>query len=399
MNKSYSIDKGYTLKSKKIRIVYIYDCLARMGGLERVLTDKMNYLADKLGYEVYVVTSCQGKHPFIFPLSTKISHIDINVNPSAKYKYINPLRLYIAWKIKRRLKNRLQEVVNTINPDIIIGTNYYEPVIISSLKTSAEIVIESHVSEFAYLKTEMNKTTIRDFVMRYLQRKKINKLKKLCAHLVALTKGDAKDWNMDEKRMTVIPNPITRESLLSSTCLPHRVISAGRLEPQKGFDMMIDAWAKVYSQHKDWHLYIFGEGSMEKNLGSQISELGLEKTIHIMPFTHDIYEEYLKSSIYVLSSRYEGFGLVLIEAMECGVPCVAFDCDHGPSDIIKDKEDGLLVENGNVEALADAICWMIEHESERKAMGRKAKENVQRYNIDVVMEQWQTFFNTILEEN
>lgn len=382
-----------------MRIAYICDCLARMGGLERVLTDKMNYLADKLGYDVFLVTSCQGNHPFVFPLSAKISHIDINVNLCAQYKYKYPLRLYIVWKIKRKLKDTLQEVVNRIDPDIIIGTNNYVPIIISSLKTSAEIVIESHVSEFAYLKIEMNKTTIRNFVMRYLQRKEINKLKKLCAHLVTLTKGDAQDWNMDKNRITVIPDPITRESLLSSTCLPHQVISAGRLELQKGFDMMIDAWAKVYSRHKDWNLYIFGEGSMEKKLGSQISELGLEKTIHIMPFSHDIYEEYLKSSIYVLPSRYEGFGLVLIEAMECGVPCVAFDCSHGPSDIIKDKEDGLLVENGNVEALTDAICWMIEHESNRIAMGKKAKENIQRFYIDAVMKQWQSFFDTILGKN
>jgi len=120
-------------------------------------------------------------------------------------------------------------------------------------------------------------------------------------------------------------------------------------------------------------------------------KLGLENTINIMPFSHNIYEEYLKSSIFVLSSRYEGFGLVLIEAMSCGLPCVAFDCPHGPSDIIRDKEDGLIVENGNVEALANAICWMIEHNDERKTMGRKAKENVKRYSLDVIMSQWDEF--------
>jgi len=124
-------------------------------------------------------------------------------------------------------------------------------------------------------------------------------------------------------------------------------------------------------------------------------KLGLENTINIMPFSHNIYEEYLKSSIFVLSSRYEGFGLVLIEAMSCGLPCVAFDCPHGPSDIIRDKEDGLIVENGNVEALANAICWMIEHNDERKAMGQRAKQDIARYDIDTVMDIWNKFFSDI----
>jgi len=133
-----------------------------------------------------------------------------------------------------------------------------------------------------------------------------------------------------------------------------------------------------------------------------LSELIKNKYLGNNVFLHNaasnIYEKYLNSSIYVLSSRFEGFALVLIEAMSCGVPCIAFDCPHGPRDIIKNGEDGILVKEINSSLLAEQICYLIENESARIEMGKKAKENVKRYRKEVVMPQWIELFEKLIKQ-
>jgi len=375
-----------------MKIIYIYDSIARIGGVERVLVDKMNYLADNLGYEVYLLTSCQGNHPLSFPLSNKVIHRDIDARFHLQYKYKFIRRQIVAYRIRRKFMRECQSIIDEIKPDVVIGTNYYEPAVICSLRTKAKIVIESHIAKSHSGDADgFRRSFLKKLYDSCMFHRRIRAIEKHCDYLVTLTNADRKEWNIEDARITVIPNPITKCSDKTSDCSAFRVMCAGRLNEQKGFDMMIDAWNIVNKNHPNWHLYIYGEGEEENKLHAQIMKLGLENTINIMPFSHNIYEEYLKSSIFVLPSRYEGFGLVLIEAMSCGLPCVAFDCPHGPSDIIRDKEDGLIVENGNVEALANAICWMIEHNDERKTMGRKAKENVKRYSLDVIMSQWDEF--------
>ncbi|MDD3201579.1 MAG: glycosyltransferase, partial [Bacteroidales bacterium] len=116
------------------------------------------------------------------------------------------------------------------------------------------------------------------------------------------------------------------------------------------------------------------------------------------PSTNDIVSKYCESSIFVLSSRYEGFGMVITEAMSCGVPPVSFSCPCGPKDIISDGEDGLLVPNGDIETLAAKICYLIEHDNLRREMGRKAIVNVQRFNMENIALQWKRLFEECLKE-
>lgn len=174
-----------------------------------------------------------------------------------------------------------------------------------------------------------------------------------------------------------------------------RIITAGRLVEQKGYDLLLDAWSKVHQKHPEWILDIYGEGEDKTMLLEKRKNLALENSVLFHPPTLDIYQKYMDSDFYVMSSRFEGFGLVLAEAMSCGIPCVSFDCPHGPSDIIKDYEDGLLVEKENIKELADKICYLIENENVRIKMGHKARENVKRFLPENVMPQWKNLFESL----
>ena len=143
---------------------------------------------------------------------------------------------------------------------------------------------------------------------------------------------------------------------------------------------------------------IFGEGELKDDIQNRIDNLGLKATVRLRGVADDVRAEYANSSMLVLSSRYEGFGLVLVEAMSCGVPCVAFDCPYGPRDIVRNEEDGILVQHLDVEGLAEGMCRLMEDEALRKSMGQNALHNVSRFSVDNVMQKWvELFCNMKLE--
>lgn len=167
--------------------------------------------------------------------------------------------------------------------------------------------------------------------------------------------------------------------------------------PQKGFDRLVSAWRIVSRKHPDWTLSIYGDG-MREQLQRQVDEEGVASSCLLKHTVQNIVDKYCESSIFVLSSRYEGFGMVIIEAMACGVPPVSFTCPCGPRDIIADGRDGLLVENGDIEGLAEKICYLIEHEDLRRKMGRQARMDVERFRIEHIAEQWKELFEEALEK-
>lgn len=174
-----------------------------------------------------------------------------------------------------------------------------------------------------------------------------------------------------------------------------RIISIGRYSEQKGYDRLIEAWIKVNRKHPDWHIRIYGEGQDRNSLQELIEKHHIENSFSLCPPTKNIQEKYLESSIYVMSSRFEGLPMALLEAMACGVPCISFDCPYGPAEIITPEEDGILVKNGNTDELADAICRLIEDTDKRIRMGKQAQKNIQRYLREEVMKLWDELFNTL----
>lgn len=379
-----------------MKIVYVYDAIARVGGVERILVDKMNYLAEVYGYEVYLITAAQGKHPFSFPLSDKVKYIDIDARFHVQYQYQYPKRLWIKWKFDRRFKQNLEIQIQHIDPDIVIGTTYYKADVICNLKCKAKKVIESHCAK-SY--TGQNDGIVRNKIIQGFYNRQLRNYNQTIERksdvIVTLTKGDAAEWNKKEN-VFVIPNMIRKMPESKSSCKAHRVISVGRLIYQKGYDLLIEAWNIVYKKHPDWRLDIYGDGPLRDELQRQISRNKLNDVITIHSSTPHIFEEFIQSSIYIMSSRFEGFGLVLLEAMSSGLPCVSFDCPYGPSDIIKQGENGLLVTKDDVEQLTECINFLIDHDDKRKEYGCNALLSAKRFNSDIIMKQWNDLLKQLI---
>jgi len=224
--------------------------------------------------------------------------------------------------------------------------------------------------------------------------KLIKELKKIDTFVV-LSHEDKLKWR-ELENITVIHNPLSFFSEKTSDCNAKQVIAVGRYVPQKGFDILINAWNIVSQKHPEWILRIYGDG-MRKELEEQIYSLRISNSCFLEHSVSNIADKYCESSIFVLSSRYEGFGMVITEAMACGVPAVSFACPCGPKDIIKNGIDGLLVENGNIQELADKICYLIEHEDVRKEMGKQARINVERFKIENIAMKWKELFDSLLD--
>ena len=385
-----------------MRIAYIAKSLAPIGGLERVLCDKMNYLASN-GYEIVLITYEQGEHPFVYDIDKRIKHIDLDVRFFTLCKYGSYKRIMLQIKYRRLFKKRLQHLIDKELPDIIITTTYSMNVadLIAEVNTKAKKVIESHVAYYIMRKTSAyTDHPILRQVARYYDWK-TGKTVRRFDMMVTLTSADATEWGKHTNKIIVIPNPITKYPLKTPThnVTSHRIICAGRLNSQKGFDLLIEAYALIADKCPGWNIDIFGSGEDKEKLLKMIQQKSLENRIVINEPTDKIYDEYMASDFFVLSSRYEGYPLVLNEAMSCGIPCVAYRCKYGPEEAITDKEDGLLAIDGDINDLADKMLWMIHHEKERQLMGQKARANAQRYQKEAIMQRWIELMRSLLQTN
>lgn len=364
-----------------MKLLYITNGINGSGGLERVLSIKAGYLSDQLGYSVHIVGLNDSTSNLFYDFSDSIHLHTISVGG-------NPLS-YVKSYV-----SGLKKIVKQIQPDVILVCDdglkaFFLPLILGK---SIPIVYERHVSK--QIEYRKNSGVLKQFSTRF-KLKLMSVLAGRFDKFIVLTKQNTTEWN--SKNLQVIPNPLSFYPTESSSLTNKKVIAVGKQSHQKGFDRLLKSWKSVQEKHPDWTLEIYGKKDPGMQLEALAIQLSVDKSVHFFDPEKDIVTKYLESSMYVLSSRFEGFGMVLIEAMACGVPCVSFDCPFGPADIIQNNEDGIVVENGNETELAHAICSLIEDDNLRRKMGAKARQNVKRYLPENVMQNWDELFKSLVK--
>ena len=377
-----------------MKILYAVEGVNLPGGYDRIIIEKASYLAEH-GQDVIITVASHALAEPYYPISEKVRLVDFNINFHQQYGHNLLFRTYLYFILMRQYRRALKDLLYVERPDIVITTLGREIDFITELHDGSVKIGESHIAK-DYVRN-LHLMEQRGFVYRMIAnywRKKIdNKVKKLSA-LVLLTQHDANSWEGLTKTV-VIPNSLPFYPPHGSSCENKQVIFVGRLNEQKGLEYLIDTWVIVHRKHPDWMLHIYGDGEQKQLLSQMINETGLEHVVIVHQPTPKIMERYLENSMFLLTSRFEGLPMVLIEALACGLPVVSFDCPWGPAEIIRDGEDGYLVEYLNSDMAAQCVCELIENPLLRKNMGIKARLYVQRYNRDVVMKQWSDLFESL----
>lgn len=381
-----------------LKIVYCTPALYMAGGVERVLSLKANYFADHYGYDITIVLTEGKNKPLFYPLSDKIKVVNLDIGFEELWTCSFLKKILVYLKKQRIYKKRLTEELMRLRPDITISLLRREINFLTSVKDGSKKIGELHVNRSNYRNFESGEANaIKNLFAKLWMRNLVSHLKRL-DRFVVLTEEDKVSWT-ELNNVIVIPDPLAFTIDEVSPLTNKRVIAVGRYVYQKGFDLLLQAWAKMENQHSDWELVVYGMGDRDP-YEQIIDDLRIDRSrCHLYGSTPDIKKEYLNSSLFVFSSRFEGFGMVLIEAMACGLPVVSFDCPCGPKDIVRHDEDGMLVPSCNADSLADVMHRLMSDDDLRKDMASKAIINVRRFQLNEIAQRWKTLFNSVVYAN
>lgn len=376
-----------------MKIIYCIHSICNPGGMERVLYNKVKFLSEQMNYDITIVTTDQHNRPPFYPFPGNVRMTDLGINYSEDN--IKGAFGKITGYLKKRIKHKrlLTELLMREKADIVVSLYPSESSFIPDIKDGSKKVLEIHYCKFFRL--QYGRTGILGLIDR-LRTKQDERIVSRFDRFVVLTNEDKGYWG-NIPNIVVIPNAAMLVGNKYSDVTEKRVIAVGRLDYQKGFDRLIKAWKMVQQSGRfnDWKLDIFGQGEWKDMLNRMIDDYGIAGTASINAPTKQIGDEYAKSSMLVMSSNYEGFPMVMIEAMACGLPVVSFDFKCGPKDIIDDGKNGIIVHDGDIEGLANAMMKLMDNQPLRKTMSENAKKVVDTYSEENVMKQWLDLFASL----
>ena len=366
-----------------MKIAFVIHSLNSLGGAEKILVTLANHFVT-LGHDVNIILLSNSNN--IFKLDSKINLFNIN---KGRKPYFLPKKI-------QQITNQVQHISNIskkINPDVIIGfvaaTNILT--ILGAKLASVPVLISEHSSYHKSLSNGRSKIEIA--IWKLLRRITYPK----CDHLIILTEEDKIKYHY-VKDITIIRNPLVLKNKHNNIQKENIILGVGRLTFIKGFDMLIKAFSML--PENDWHLIIAGEGNDRTALQDSINQLNLQHKVSLVGLIDDIEYLYKQASIFVLSSRSEGFPGVLCEAMGYGCSSIAFNCPTGPKEIISHNQNGLLVEANNIPLLSQAINQLINDDEKRELLGNKAQTINERLDIKNISTIWETtLINTLKKYN
>ncbi|MFR9500375.1 MAG: glycosyltransferase family 4 protein [Rikenellaceae bacterium] len=378
-----------------MKIAYLKRTRCNSGGTEKVVFNKTNYLLGK-GYDVTLITTEFKDKPDFFPFSDRLKRVDLDINYSELKSKPFYLKL-LLYPLKSALhKRRLRQVLLEEKFDIVVSMFGNEVYWINNTKDGSKKINEVHFARnFRKQLNDGSLSAIQNIISAIKNFKDLKAIRQFDLFAV-LSNEDKPEWG-ELPNIRTMYNSVTIPAV-ASHLTRKRAIAVGRLAYQKGFDMLIDAWSIIHRDHPDWRLDIYGAGD-DRELQQQIDTLWLGDVVKINPPTPEIYNEILDSSLYLMTSRYEGLPMVLLEANACGVPAVSFDCKCGPRDIIEDGKSGYLVSQGDIESFAKRVCEVIECDALRETMGARAREIIyEKFSEEVVMKQWEELFKKLINK-
>lgn len=353
-----------------MKISYVIEDFSVFGGIERIVSRKANILAARYGHDVTIISVYEDSRPVRYPLDESIKIVRLHVPWTVKTA--NPLLLTLRRaSTLMKAARRLNKALKAAKPDIVFFTTTLGALLLPLCRTKAKTVFEAH--------TARKYTPYNKFFSLTARR---------ADTVVCLTKGDAKEYKAT-RRIEVIPNFIDKPKAYAKDYAVKRAVAVGRLEHVKGFDRLIDCWKTATETHPGWRLDIYGEGPLRDELQSQIDRLGLENSVTLCGTCADMADRYALYSLHLMTSRYEGQGIVLIEAQAAGLPSVVFDYEYGASDIVTDGLNGRLVPQGDMQAFTERLAEMMDKEDLRAQFGARAKKKVKAYFTENIMWRWQ----------
>lgn len=381
-----------------IKILYLTPSLYNPGGMERILTEKINYFAESDDYEVSLITTEQNGRALFFAVNSKVNIVHFDLDFNSLFSTSLPVK-YIKTKRKLNIyQAHLENFIKKNKIDICVSTGGKELEFLSNLNVSCKKICELHFSQS--FREQFLRSNSQSVFWKWIG---LNRTKMLIKQtlgldkLIVLTKADLKVWKKTNTNVTQIYNFISAdESTFDIALRPKKVVAIGRLDAQKGFDLLIDAWYVVNKRFPEWQLDIYGKGMWEDKLKSTIKQRNLDQVVTLCGVTKDIENVFRKSSFFVLSSRYEGFPMVLLESLFYGKPIVSFDCKTGPSEIIENNDCGILVPAENIEKLAEGIISMITDEAIRIKKGVAAKQKSKLFLKVNILRKWDDLFKNLI---
>jgi glycosyltransferase involved in cell wall biosynthesis len=365
-----------------MRLLYVTPFIGGSGGVERVLSIKANYFIENWDYDVHILATNSLIHQKHYVYNEKIN-FHSEIASGKNFIYLRNFSLI------------LKKYVNKINPDIIIVCDngykgYMIPFLISKKN---KIIFECHGTIF----NQETKFAFVDYFLNALKYIYFNVCASRFSKFVVLLDDFKKEFRT--RNLVVISNPLWFSTNKFSNYSSKRVIAVGRHSYEKGFDRMLSIWQKVIKKNPEWVLEIYGESDSKIDLKLLSNILGISKNVKFFDPVNNIQEKYLEASFFVLSSRFEGFGMVLIEAMASGLSCISYDCPRGPRNIITNDKDGFLIADGNEDNFVFAVNSLIQNEQLRIELGKNAKISSGRFNLDKIMDQWKNLFQSLINSS
>lgn len=381
-----------------MNILYLITGMYNSAGMERTVANKANYFTSH-GHDVTIVTTDQKKRPYFYKISSKVKTIDLRLNFSDHDNCNIIIRTLFFWYKKYLFKLRMNEILHRNDYDIVVTLILKSTDFLYKIKDSSVKIVEHHFSREHYrlLHPSFTNGFLVRLAYKYRDYHVIQNLKHYDCFVV-LTKEDAMAWGKSLSNVRVIYNSIEYKKGVIADLCNKKVVSVGRLEYQKGYDLLLPIWKQVVKKHPDWNLVIYGAGSLRENLEIRLRDMGLENSVSLCPPTADVESVLLDSSIYVLPSRFEGLPMVLLEAMSLGLPPVAFKCPCGPRDVIIDGLNGFLIKPGDSDAFAERINFLIENPIERKIIGKESKKSMAAFSHMEIGGEWEKLFNELLSK-